>query len=370
MTPVRLLVVNPSPIRGGAEALLEELAWHADPARLVVTVACLSPGPFPASLEAGGARVVSIDAQRLRNPLAYARTVRRLARLAREHDAVLGWQVKGNYYATPAARLARRPCAWWDHGIRPGRGESRYFVDNRLPAVFRADRTIVSSQAAARSHRAATVIYPGVRLDAIRSGPQARSEARALLDLGDGPLVGVVGRLQPWKGQHLLIEAAPSILDTRPDARFVVVGDALGGFSAGYPGELRALAERLGVADRVHVLGHRDDVVKLLPAFDVATTPSFDEPFGIVTIEAMAAGVPVVGTASGGTPEILSDGAGLLVPPGDSLALGRAIAGLLADPGRAASIGDAGRRRARETFSIDRFLEECMTTVEQLAGRR
>lgn len=347
--------------------MLEELAWNADPSRLEVTVACLAPGDLPDRLERGGARVEHIDAKRLRYPWSWAKTVRRLADLARVHDAVWSWQVKGNYYGTPAAHLARRPCAWWDHGIRPARGEARYLIDNRLPAAVKSQRVIVSSEAAANRHRDAEVIYPGVRLDGISTD---RAAARSALGLGEGPLIGVIGRLQPWKGQHLLIEAAPIILDRHPNARIVIVGDALGGFSSEYPARLRALASRLGVAERVTSLGHRDDIGTLLAGFDVVATPSFAEPFGIVTVEAMAAGVPVVGTDSGGTPEILADAAGLVVPTGDAFALANAIVGLLDDPERAASIAATGQRRAREAFGIDRFLEDCMTSVERMIGRR
>jgi glycosyltransferase involved in cell wall biosynthesis len=366
VTPVRLLVVNPSPIRGGAEALLEELAWHADPDRVQVTVANLAPGHFPARLADGGAKTVDIDAKRLRYPWAWGNTVRRLRRLAGQHDAVWSWQVKGNYYGTPAARLAGKPCAWWDHGIRPGKGEARFLIDNRLPASVRADRVIVSSKAAARRHRRAEVIYPGVRIDQVSTD---RETARAGLGPGDGPLIGTVGRLQPWKAQHLLIDAMPQICSLYPEARLVIVGDALGGFSADYPSQLRDRANRLGVSDHVEFLGHRDDVHRLLAAFDVFVTPSVAEPFGIVTVEAMAAGIPVIGTDSGGTPEILSDGAGLVIPTGDAQAIARSVTALLDDPSRAANIARTGQQRAREVFSIERFLEDCMRSVESLVSR-
>ncbi|MFP5225623.1 MAG: glycosyltransferase family 4 protein [Actinomycetota bacterium] len=366
MTAIRLLVVNPSPIRGGAEALLEELAWNADPDRLQVTVANLAPGAFPSRLAEGGARTVDLDARRLRYPWHWARTVHALRRLAVGHDAVWSWQVKGNYYGTPAARLAKKPCAWWDHGIRPAKGEPRYLIDHVLPNSIKADRVIVSSQAAARRHRNAEVIHPGVRTGDVSID---RAAARSSLGYGDGPVIGSVGRLQPWKGQHLLIDAMPEICSRHLEARLVVIGDALGGFSAEYPGQLRERASRLGVTSQVDFLGHREDVHSLLPAFDVFVTPSIAEPFGIVTVEAMAAGVPVIGTDSGGTPEILADGAGLVIPTGDPQAIARLVVSLLDDPGRAANIARIGQQRARERFSIERFLEDCMRSVEALVDR-
>ena len=367
--PVRLLLVNPSPVRGGAEELLLAFVTRCDPARVDPLVACLAEGDFTDDLEAAGARVVRLRAGRLRHPWAWARTVARIARLAREADAVLSWQVKGNYYGTPAARLARTPCAWWDHGIRPARGEDRYLIDNVLPASVRADLVVTSSAAAAARHRRARAILPGIDLDPYASPDRGRG--RALLGVpGQAPAIGIVGRLQPWKGQHVFLRAAARIAATVPAARFFVIGDAIGGFSASYPASLRSLAAEVGIAERVAFLGQRPDVPALLPGLDVFVLASFDEPFGLVNVEAMAAGVPVVATNAGGVPEIVpSEEVGVLVPTGDDAAIADAVCSLLADPERAGSIAAAGRARAFERFGIARFVEDVTQLVEDLAER-
>lgn len=363
--PARVLVVNPSPVRGGAERLLLDLVTRFE--RTTVVVASLADGPFPDEVDAAGITQVRLRAGRLRHIRSWWRTVRALRRLAADADVVLSWQVKGHYYGTPAARLARRPAAWWDHGIRPARREHRSFVDRRLPAMVRADVVVCSSRLAASRHRAALAIHPGVPLEPFEGAD--RAAARIALGAGDGErLVGVVGRLQPWKGQHVFLAAGARVAERHPEARFVVIGGAIGGFDEGYPAELCAYAERLGIAGRTAFLGHRDDVQALLPGLDVCVLASFEEPFGITVVEAMAAGVPVVATGAGGVPEIIREAReGLLVHVGDHGAMAEAISLLLDDPAVAGTIAAAARRRAREAFSIERCVREVEDLVWSLA---
>jgi glycosyltransferase involved in cell wall biosynthesis len=355
-------------VRGGAEELLGSIVARADPARVEFTVACIAPGPFVDDLERAGARVVRMDAQRLRYPWAWARTVRALAALARDHDAVLSWQVKGNYYGTPAAKMAKKPSAWWDHGIRPARGEPGFVLEALLPRAPRADVVVTSSAAAAARHRGGRAILPGIDLSPYATPD--RAHARSLLQIADEPAVGIVGRLQPWKGQHIFLRAAALVAESHPRALFFVIGGTPGGFSAGYPAHLQNLVRQLGIEERVWFMGQRPDVPSLLPGLDVFALASFDEPFGLVTVEAMAAGAPVVATRSGGTPEILLDGVtGQLVPNGDELQMARAIEAYLDDPARAGRIAAAARARAFDAFDVTRFVREVEDLAVELAGR-
>ena len=341
---------------------------RVDRARVVPVVACLTDGPFVREVGLTGTRVLHVHAGRLRHPWSWAGAVGRIATVARHAHVVLSWQVKGHYYGTPAARLARVPCAWWDHGIRPARGEPRYAVDARLPASIPADLVVCSSFAAAARHVRARVIHPGISLEFYER--VSRPNARARLGIPEGaPVVGIAGRLQPWKGQHVFLRAASRVAASHRDARFVVIGGTPGGFSAAFPEHLSRLAADLGIADRVSFLGHRDDVPALLPGLDVFVNASDAEPFGIVTVEAMAAGVPVVGTNSGGTPEIIDDGAtGVLVPSRDDAAMAVAIERYLDDGSFAATIAAAGRARAFERFSEDRMTRDIEALAEELAG--
>src|SRR4030088_3131783 len=132
----------------------------------------------------------------------------------------------------------------------------------------------------------------------------------------------------------------PLLLERVPRARAIIAG---GGDLEPY---LRDLAQDVGVAKRVHVLGPRKDVPALMHAMDVFAMPSIWEGFGLVLLEAMAAGRPIVASRVAPIPEVVLDGqTGLLVPAGDSLALAEALARLASDPALAARLGEAGRER-------------------------
>jgi glycosyltransferase involved in cell wall biosynthesis len=345
------------------------LVTGADPRRFEFTVACLADGPFVDELVAAGVRVVRLRAQRLRYPWAYLRTIARLRTLATSHDLVFAWQVKANYYARPAALLARTPAVWYDHGIRPRRGEPRFLVDALLPSLFHTRVVIASSRASAERHRGGRAILSSIDLSPYETLDRGR--ARASLGAGENDrIIGIVGRLQPWKGQDVFLRACAEVARTHADARFVVIGGTPGGFSAEFPARLQTLARELGIDEATRFLGHRDDVPALLPGLDVFVNASYAEPFGLVTIEAMAAGVPIVATDSGGTLEIITHGeTGTLVTTGDPAAMAAAISAYLDDPGRAGRIAGTARRHAFGYFGAQRFLREAQDLIEELVPR-
>lgn len=184
--------------------------------------------------------------------------------------------------------------------------------------------------------------------------PVSRAELRQTLALPPGPLVGVFSRLAAWKGQHVLLEALAGL----PDVNAIIVGDALFG-EQDYAARLKAMVAELGLTDRVHFLGHRGDVPKLMQAVDAMVHPSIDpEPFGRTLVEAMLAGVPVIATDAGAAPDILERGrAGALVPPGDAHALAGAIKSVLAKPEQLAAQLAYASNRARTQYGLAKMRE-------------
>jgi glycosyltransferase involved in cell wall biosynthesis len=209
------------------------------------------------------------------------------------------------------------------------------------------------------------VIYNGIPLDRFAPGP-ADGSLRDELDIASGArVITVVGRLTPWKGHRVLLEAMKLILPEYPEAVLIVVGE-VAFWEPDYLGELQGYARELGVAQAVRWLGFRDDVPRILSLTDVFALPSENEPFGRAIIEAMAAGKPVVATRSGGVPEIVDEGeTGLLVEPRSGTQLARAICQLLGDPELAERMGQAGLERARRSFDTHRVAE----TVQGLYDR-
>jgi len=166
---------------------------------------------------------------------------------------------------------------------------------------------------------------------------------------GGQPFTAVMmGRLAPWKGQHVFLEAFAKAFPGGPE-RALVVGGALFG-EIDYERQLHSLAARLGLTDRVEFTGHVDDVAVELDRADVLVHASvIPEPFGLVVVEAMACGVAVVAAAAGGPSEVITDGVdGLLYPPGDYDALGAALRDLAADRDVRDRFSANGRTRARE----------------------
>jgi glycosyltransferase involved in cell wall biosynthesis len=177
--------------------------------------------------------------------------------------------------------------------------------------------------------------------------PEARQRARDFFPSPPALVVGAAGRLSPEKGFDVLIDAAAQVVAERPDVGFLLCGD----------GPLReALTRRAaerGLGARFVFAGFRTDVERLLPGWDLAALSSHTEGLPVAVLEALAAGVPVVATAVGGTPEVVEDGVnGYLVPPANPDALARRLLDGLADEPRRRAMGAHGWRRARDQFSI------------------
>jgi glycosyltransferase involved in cell wall biosynthesis len=211
------------------------------------------------------------------------------------------------------------------------------------------------------------LIYNGIDLTAYATQTD-RNTARAALDLPlDRPIIAVVGRLVPWKGQDLFLEALRLVLEVVPDALGLIVGE-VESFSREFGDELRALRDRLGLRDAVRFLGHSDDIPTVLAAIDsLAHTSVSPEPFGRVIVEAMAAGRPVITPGEGGGTEIVVDSVtGRWFQPRDAHALAQAIIDLLTHPEAARAMGLAGRARAFQCFSSERLAAEVSALYRDL----
>jgi len=195
-------------------------------------------------------------------------------------------------------------------------------------------------------------------LDAARPGPEVRRE----LGLpAAAPVVGLVARLDHWGKGHEEFFRALSTLKGRHPVEALIIG---GGRREA---EMRHLAADMGLAQRVHFLGPRQDVPDLLRALDVFVLPSHSEGVSLALLEAMAAGLPVIATAVGGTPEVVTDGiTGLLIPPRDADALAAALERLLADPAWRRRLGASARRHVEANFSLDRLGREINEIYEAL----
>jgi glycosyltransferase involved in cell wall biosynthesis len=179
------------------------------------------------------------------------------------------------------------------------------------------------------------------------------------------PVVGSVGFLRPQKAFDVLIRAAALLADRASEARILIVGDGE------QRDQLQQLARSLGVQERVIFAGRRLDVPDILAALDLAVCCSDFEGSPLSVMEYMAAALPVVATRVGGVPDLIDDGVeGRLVPPGDAEALADAIAGLLADPALAKTMGQQGQQRRAREFDIDVMVRRLESLYRELYAER
>lgn len=185
--------------------------------------------------------------------------------------------------------------------------------------------------------------------------------ARAALGVPTAsPVVVMTGRLNQYKGQDDLIRAAALVRSAWPEAYFLIAGRG--------PEPIRQALERLiaeqGVGDRVRLIGYVPSLPGLLAAASVVAMPSWEEPFGLVALEGMAMGKPVVATNAGGVPEFLCDGeSGLLAEPRSPASLARAISALFADPERAEEMGRAGRQQVEQHYTERHYIDSVTQTL-------
>lgn len=383
----RVLFLDHTGSVGGAELFLLDVARHNTNSS---SVALLTDGPFRERLERAGVEVEVLPAPEAvsgiaregglgRDLLAIPGVLglaRRVAGLVRGHDLLYANSQKALVVGALAGKLARKPAIWHLHDVLTA---DHFSQVHRWLATTLANRTVArvvaNSKATAAAfeegggnHERVRIVYNGMDPAPFESVTVADVDIlKRELDVVGVPVVGAFSRLAPWKGQHVLLEALVHL----PGVHALLVGDASFG-EEGYARALRERARTLGVADRAHFLGFREDIPRLMRLTDLvvhsATTP---EPFGRMIVEGMLARRPVVASRAGGVTEIVEDGvSGILVPPERPRALASALANLLADPSRSRALAEEGYARALKRFSLHAMLEGVSRQIQEVVAPR
>lgn len=286
----------------------------------------------------------------------------RLSRWMREEriDIVHTHLFLGGLIGRVAALLARVPAVihtehntyYWKRFYHVGIDRILAKFTEKIIAVSQAVQDFTLKQEGISPDKF-TVIYNGIdyeRFDIGIGKDRIREEFK--IPLG-APLVGSIGRLVPQKGFKNLLLAAAKVLEEIPETKFLIVGDGP------ERRNLEVEACRLGISEDIIFTGFRRDIPQILSTVDLFVLASLWEGMGLVLLEAMAAGRPVVATAVGPIPEIIEDKiTGVLTPPSDPDSLALAIISLLKDRGRTDRMGEIGRSRVRERFGIKRMAEK------------
>ncbi len=361
------LVVSYSPLLGGAERLLVDLA----PALPGSPLLACPPGPLAHAARDAGLRVHELEPRRIElrgsardragAPLRIAAQARELRGLARSRPP---WAIAWNMRAAMSAALAgfggRRggsPPLLFQHNDLLPRGPAAAAV---RAAARRAGLVTALSAAIARDldprgrlRERVSVSHAGVDLERFAATP-----------LPDGPPeLLVVGAIVPWKRPDLALEVA-----ARGDARLLYAGAPLGRDGEALLARMRERAARPDLAGRVEFLGGLDDPRPALRRASLVLHCAPREPFGIALVEALASGRPVVAPAAAGPLEIVDESCGRLYPPLDAGAAAAAVRELLADRARLARLADAGRERAAREFGLDAARARLREQVERLAA--
>lgn len=366
------IVMPLSDLRGGGEMMLYQLITAAQNRGIAWHVLFFRDGPLVAKLNQLGVRTQIIEIGRFRDIFNFVRSVKRIESIIRTDkiDAVFSWTGHAHLYGGAAALLAKRPALWYHLDVPNSRDMmERLFVAVPAVGVLTLSLKSYAAQQQMWPRRPGRLVYPGVEL--ARFDPDvlgAPHELRRKLGLpAAGPLIGMVGRLQRWKGMHTLIGAIPALLREYPDLHCVIVG---GRHEAEpeYEVSLREQIARLGLSDKVVMAGLQQNVPEWMQAMDIVVHASDNEPFGIVVIEAMALGKPIVAGAKGGPEEILPDeSCGLRTPFGDEEALAAAILRYLQSPEKAIETGRNAQRRAGQ-FSVNAYADNFVRSVDELLG--
>ncbi len=366
MSSVRIVhLIDMTPAKAGPVEL-QTLATARQAAARGFDFAAYFSGPIPEGyrdqMEATGARVGNLDAGRWE---AEADAI-----CAREQPAIAHFHFGPHAGFSQAARRGARVVVT-EHSPRPRRSAHLFRVAVRHWRTRRVDRFIAVSNFIAwqtirdfgvRRSRI-RVILNATDIDRFRPRPEEKLRLRReLLGLSEEHVViTIAAHMRPAKRQWMAVVAMPELLQEQPNARLVLAGD-------GPERErLRELVEAGGLTGSVQILSGPNDVAALYAASDVALLPSVSEGLPGGAIEALAAGLPVVATPNGGTPEVYEDGvSGISVRDQTSRGLTMALAPLIADPLLRKRMGRAARRRAEELFSIDRPARETLAVYDEL----
>lgn len=352
---MKVLHVSAGAVYGGVERVLSTLsACRGLCPQMMPHFAVCFEGRLAWELRDAGSPVHMLGEVRVSRPWTVLQARAALRRVVREErfEAVvchLPWA-----YAVFGSVV---PSVFWMHGFATGRHWTERWARRTVPrAVIANSRATAATAALLFPDVEARVCYNPVpvRSPGIRAGENACSTSTVIL---------CASRMEPWKGHALLLEAL-ALLDG--PWRCWIAGGAQRSSEEQYAGGLREKAVSLGIADRVEFLGQRDDLPQLFSRAGIFCQPNTGpEPFGLVFVEALAAGIPVVTTRLGAAPEIVDESCGILTPPGDGPALARALSRLLGDVGERLRLGAAGPARARLLCDPERQLHALYDILER-----
>jgi glycosyltransferase involved in cell wall biosynthesis len=387
---MKVLFYNHTGQVSGAERMLLMILSRLNQVSFDPLVICPEPGPLMSMVTSLGVPVENIPGLEARFTWRVDRLLRYLEsfflvigqlrrRVIRiKPDLIHANSIRAGLVATAATLGLGTRVVWHLHDLLP-----RHPLSTGVRVfAFLCGRTrmIAVSRAVAKNFRGAvsglkdrtTIILNAIDPERFRPDEIARQQVRDELHLGEcHPVVGIVGQLTPRKGQLELIRAFAKVVEASPKAMLLVIGAPLFNRDHEYEQLLKETSRGLGISGQVRLLGARNDVAAVMQALDLLVVNSAAEPFGLVALEAMTAGTPVLAAARDGLIEIIEHGVdGWLVAPGDENGLAAAILELSRRPELCASLAAAGKKKVAARFLVDRYMVELESFYQTTAAMR
>lgn len=377
---MRVLFYNHTGQVSGAERVLLMILSRLNREAVDPVVVCPGSGPLAAMVLELGVRVQTARVLEAR----FTWRVAQLLRCCKSFFAVIGEfrqrvkviqpdlihanSIRAGLVATAATVGMETRILWHLHDMLPRHPLSTLI--RVFAALSSRAQMIAVSEAVGRNFRGrfrllknrVRVILNAIDLEQFKTDQAARRLVRRELRLRESDvLIGIVGQLTPRKGQLELLRAFAGALPEMPPSVLLVAGAPLFNRDHEYSQEITHASSQLGIKDRMRMLGARSDIARIMQSLDLLVVNSRVEPFGLVILEAMACGTPVLATAVDGIPEIIEHGSnGWLVPPQDERLLQEALVHLTNRPGLREQLAEKGKDHVAMHFSADRYLRELL----------
>lgn len=361
MRKIKILYIHHTFRPQSYNSLLLELAKRINRDRYEIAVCCLREGgPYEQKFKDIGLDVKNLNMKTVLDIRIIPRLIKYIKK--KKVDVVHTALIPADVYGLISARLAGVPLIFSTiHNVDYYWQERKYFLyraadrvsmrfATHIVAVSKAVENFISQWPEMRSN--ITTIYNGIDSQKYNENIDARNYKTELGLQGQVPTVGVTARIVRDKGLEFLLEAASYILQGGRQVQFLVVGDGP------LRGKLESHAKKLRIEHNVFFTGFREDIPQILAILDIFVLPSLCEALPTSIIEAMFSGKPIIATNVGGIPEVVVDGeTGILIPPKDSKILAEAITELLDSPEKRKRMGEMGRQRAFNHFSVEKMVE-------------
>lgn len=375
---MKVLFYNHTSQVGGAERLLLTLLERLDREQFAPILICAADGPLPALAMKAGVRTETIDGLNarftwrvdhlLRYLLSFTRVIRQLRKKVSDAqpDLIHANSIRAGLVATMATVGLKQTVIWHVHDLLP-RHPFNTFI-RAIASLSRRTLIIAVAQASADRltgnfvglRRRVAVIPNGIDPEKLSATVGGRERIRHELKVeNDAPVIGMIGRLTPAKGQLQMLQLFPTVLTRFPNARLLIVGAPAFNNEHEYLQLLKQTIVEMNLSDRVLMLGARDDVADILRALDLLVVNSASEACSLVVLEAMASGTTVLATSTGGTPELIEhERNGWLVTFRNDEQLVSGVINLLSDDDLRTRLSINAQRDVAARYSIPRFMNE------------